>query len=403
MAHNMTAVGTEGLSAAPADPARLRRVVRLVCVIVFVDTIYFALVAPLLPSLVHELHLSKLSAGILTGALAAGNVIGSIPSGVFAARAGSRSATVAGLTLLGATSIAFGLGTNIVVLDVARFFQGVAEALTWAGAFTWVVAEAPVERRGSVLGVTLATAGAGALFGPVLGTIAHLLGRGIVFVAFAAVPFGLAVIAHIYGTTTRAPIVEKAAIVAALRNRVILIGGWLVLLGGGAQAIVTTLAPLRVAAMGGTATAIGVAFLASAGLESMASLLSGRVSDRHGRWLPLLAGLIAGTVLLPCVALADTQLLVAAVVVLIGGSVGLLWPSALAAISDAADSAGIPQGIAFSIGNLTWGLGATIGAFAGGAIAKAAGDGVALGSTAALWGLSAVLLGIRSGAGRGSL
>src|SRR5690349_8477323 len=115
MAHNMTAAGTEALRAAPADEARLRRVVSLVCAIVFVDTIFFAVIAPLLPSLAHELHLSKASAGILTGALAAGNVIGSIPAGVFAARAGSRRATVAGLTLLGITSVTFGLGTNIVV------------------------------------------------------------------------------------------------------------------------------------------------------------------------------------------------------------------------------------------------------------------------------------------------
>jgi MFS family permease len=389
------AAEAQALAAAPAGAVRVRRVVRLVCVIVFVDTIFFAVVAPLLPSLVHELHLSKLSAGILTGALAVGNLVGSIPAGIVVARAGSQRATVIGLTLVGATSVAFGLGTSVVALDLARFFQGIGEAFTWAGAFAWLIAETPAERRGSFIGLTVAAAGAGALFGPVVGTLAHALGRGVVFVAFAAVPFALALIVHGYGSRAAAEVAEPAAVAAALKQRVILTGGWLVLLGGGAQALVTVLAPLRMAAIGGGAAAIGLAFLVSAGLEALASLLSGRLSDRRGPLLPLTAGLICGTVLLPCVVLAGTQLLLAVVVALIGGAVGLMWAPAIAAMSDAAETSNISQGVAFAIVNITWAIGVILGASGGGAIAKAAGDTAALASVAALWALTALILAIR--------
>lgn len=395
MAQNVTASGPEAPPRAAAEAARVRRVVRLVCAIVFVDSVLLAVVAPLLPSLVHELHLSKLSAGILIGCLAVGNLVGAIPAGVIAARTGSRRATVIGLTLVGATSVAFGLGSSVLVLDLARFFQGIGEAFTWAGAFVWLIAETPTERRGSFIGLTVAAAGAGALFGPVIGTLAHALGRDIVFVAFAAVPFGLALIVHSYGSRAAAEVAEPAALATAVKQPLIMAGGWLVLLGGGAQALVTLLAPLRMAAIGGGAAAIGLAFLLSAGLESLGSLLSGRMSDRHGPLRPLMAGLTCGTVLLLCVVLAGTQLLLVVVVALIGGAVGLMWSPAIATMSDAAEGSNISQGVAFAMVNATWAIGLMVGAWGGGAIAKAAGDTVALASLAALWALTAVVLAIR--------
>jgi MFS family permease len=402
MAQNMTALGAEALATAPADAARLRRVIRLVCVIVFVDTIFFAIVAPLLPSLAHELHLSKLSAGILTGALAAGNLIGSIPGGVFAARKGARSAMVVGLTMLGATTIAFALGTNVVVLDFARFCQGVAEAFTWAGAFAWLVSEAPAERRGSLIGLTVAAAGAGALFGPVVGTVAHALGREAVFVALSAVPFGLALIVRGYASNARAAVLDLAALAYAVTRIPILIGGWLMMLGGGAQALVTVLAPLRIVAIGGTVGTIGVAFLFAAGLESLNSLLAGRLSDRYGPPLPLAVGLACGAVLLPCVVLAGTDVALAAVVVLLNGAVGLIWAPSIAMMSHEADGVDIPQGVAFALTNMTWAIGMIVAAWGGGAVAKAAGDGAALACVATLWAVTAVAVVIRSLAARSS-
>jgi len=42
-----------------------RRLVRAIGAVVFVDTMFYAAIAPLLPTLAHELHLSKLSAGVI--------------------------------------------------------------------------------------------------------------------------------------------------------------------------------------------------------------------------------------------------------------------------------------------------------------------------------------------------
>ena len=52
---------------APANSPE-RRLVLVIGAIVFVDTMFYAAIAPLLPDLAHQLHLSKLSAGAMTAA-----------------------------------------------------------------------------------------------------------------------------------------------------------------------------------------------------------------------------------------------------------------------------------------------------------------------------------------------
>ena len=79
---------------------------------------------------------------------------------------------ICGLLLLGVASLVFGLVDQILLLDAARFIQGVAGALIWSGALTWLITAAPAEQRGSVIGTALGTAVAGALLGPALGALA---------------------------------------------------------------------------------------------------------------------------------------------------------------------------------------------------------------------------------------
>ena len=77
-----------------------------------------------------------------------------------------------GLAIMAASSVAFAFGESIVVLDIARFVQGVGGAMTWAGALGWLIGEAPRERRGELIGSAMGAAIVGALFGPVLGAAA---------------------------------------------------------------------------------------------------------------------------------------------------------------------------------------------------------------------------------------
>ena len=143
----------------------------LCCAIVFVDTSFYSAMTPLLPGFEEEYGLSKSGAGVLAAAYPAGTLLGALPGGYLAARAGVRATVLLGLALMSVASVAFAFASSIAVLDAARFVQGVGGAASWAGALAWIAGAAPRERRGEMIGTALGAAIAGALVGPVLGAL----------------------------------------------------------------------------------------------------------------------------------------------------------------------------------------------------------------------------------------
>jgi MFS family permease len=361
-----------------------RHLVLLVSAVVFVDTSFYAVIAPLLPTLAHELHLSKLSAGVLTASYALGTLVGSVPGGVLVARAGPKAAVMTGLALLAASTIAFALLNDARALDAARFVEGVGGACTWAGGLAWIVTEVSTDRRGALIGRAIAAAIAGALFGPVIGALATVVGRVPAFsvVAIAA----LALLA----ATARLPAQRASSdqgashLLAALRRRTIALGAWLVALPAVVSGAITVLGSLRLHSFGAGAAAIAATFLAAAAVEAVVSPASGRISDRRGRALPLRLGLAATAVLLACFGLPHVVLGLAVLIVAIDAALGFFWAPAMAMLSEAADAQGLNQGLAAALMNLAWAIGQVVGSGAGGAIAKVAGDLVPMAIAAAM-------------------
>jgi MFS family permease len=359
--------------------------------VVFVDTMFYAAVVPLLPTLTHELHLSKASAGVLTAGYAAGTLVGSIPGGMLAARAGPRTTIYTGLFLMGSSSLAFGFLDNIAGLDAARFVQGFGGACTWSGSLAWLIAEADVGRRGSVIGGALAAGIAGALFGPVVGTLAHALGRAPVFSAVAVVAAALAVAVGLLPSPSAPPELGPTHLWEQIRRPAIALGMWLTALPALASGVLNVLTPLRLSALGATAVGIGATFLIAAGAEAIISPAVGHVSDRRGRMFPLRIGLAAAAVVLVCFPLSSSVAAVAGVVVLAAVALGSFWAPAMAMLSDAAETSGLSQGYAMALINLAWAAGQIVGAAGGGALAKATGDALPFALSA---GLCAATLGV---------
>ena len=352
----------------------MRRLLLLASAIVFVDTMFFAAVAPLLPRLADELELSKSAAGVLSGAYAAGALIGAIPGGILAARAGVRPTVLAGLAIMGASGLVFAFAEEVVILDAARFVQGFASAATWAGSLAWLIGVAPRDRRGEVIGTALAAAVAGALFGPVLGGLAAELGRGPVFASAAALGGALMAWALATPGIPRSEDPRLGTLVRALRDARILAGTWLILVPGAIGGAISVLVPLRMDALGAGATAIAAAFLIAALLEAIVAPISGRASDRHGRVVPLMAGLAAAAVALPLLPLPNVAWLLGLLVVFSAPLIGVLWSPAMAMLSDAAEALGVDQALGFALVNVGWGLGQVLGASGGASAAEAFGD-----------------------------
>ena len=367
------------------NPRELRVLFIVASAVVFVDTMFYAAVAPLLPALTHDLHLSKASAGVLTASYALGTLVGSIPGGMLASRAGPRVTVYAGLFLLGASSLAFGFLNHVVLLDAARFVQGFGGACTWAGSLAWLIGEVPVDRRGSTIGGALAAAIGGALFGPVIGTLAHVLGRGPVFSAVVVVAGALAVAVHALPAPSppSAPL-RRTRLLEELRDPATALSMWLVALPAIASGMISVLAPLRLSALGASAVAIGATYLIAAAAEAVVSPAVGHVSDRRGRMLPLRIGLAAATIVLLCFTPSDSAVAVAVIVVLASVALGSFWAPAMAMLSDVAESRGVTQGYAMALTNLAWASGQIVGAGGGGALAKATGDALPFALSAAL-------------------
>ena len=112
----------------------MRRLLLLVCVVIFVETMLYSALVPLLPHYKHEFGLSKTAAGLLVGAYAAGALAAALPGGIAAARYGPRRALLIGVALMGVASLGFGFAGDAWSLGIARFAQGVGGSLACATA-----------------------------------------------------------------------------------------------------------------------------------------------------------------------------------------------------------------------------------------------------------------------------
>lgn len=370
----------------------MRRLLILVSAVVFFDTLFFAVLTPLLPHYVHELGMGKAGAGVLAAAYPAGALVGAIPSGVVAGRMGLKRSVIVGLSLVGVCTVAFGLGDRAWELDLARFLQGVASAFSWTGAIGWLVSEAPPDRRGRLIGQAFAAAVGGSLFGPVVGGIASVAGIAVTFAAVAALSIGL--VALTAATEARRPPQRQSprALAAALRDRRVLGGFWLVALPSLIFGVLDVLAPLRLSALGFGAIAIGAVFFASAFLDVGSNLVVGRAADRYGTFLPLVAGTGASAVFALLLPWPGNRLVLAPLVVVAGVAFGTLFTPAMALVTELGERRGLEHGYSAALINLAWAPGQALGSAGGGALAHRAGDAVTYGCLTGVCALTLAVL-----------
>jgi MFS family permease len=352
----------------------MRRLLLMTGAVVLVDTIFFSALTPLLPHYAHGVGLGKTGAGVLAAAYPAGTFIGAVPSGILAARVGVKQTVVAGVSAVAVCILLFGLANVAWQLDLARFVQGVASAFSWTGALAWLVMAAPSERRGSMIGVAFAAAAAGALFGPVVGAIASVAGIGLTFGVLAALSLALAIWASVTHAEVPRERQPPSALLRVLGDPDIWLAVWFTTLPALLFGTLAVLAPLRLAALGLGAVAIGGIFLFSAAIESAGMALLGRVTDRRGEVAPLVGGLVASAVVVGLLPWPDRRALLVPVVALSGVAFGALFTPGTTLLSRLADRRGLDHGYSFALLTLAWAPGQTLGSAGSGALASATSD-----------------------------
>lgn len=354
----------------------MRRLLLLASAMVFLDLTFFTAIAPLLPEYVDDLHMSTAQAGILSAAYAAGTLVAALPGGYVASRFGPRRTVIWGLCGLGFASLLFGVLDSTWPLVAARFIQGIAGALIWSGALTWIINSYPEDQRGQVIGTALGTAVAGSLLGPALGALAGTVGTEPVFAAVFVVSLTLAYMASRFPDTVVRENQPLREVFGCLIDRRLVEAAIFVSSPSLMFGAIDVLLPLRVDALGGGHALIAGGFIGGAAIESVLAPLAGRMSDRIGRRAPYILGMAICAVSMVVFGLAGSLPVVILSLLICSLGSGFCFAPAMTLISDAAEASGLHQGYGVGVTNMAWAAAQVLGGVAGAAIAGVTGDGV---------------------------
>lgn len=352
-----------------------RRLLALICIVVLVDTLLYAVLAPTLPELSREFGLNKASAGILVGSYAAGMLFAAIPGGWAAERFGAKPTLLAAMGLMTVGGITFALADSVALLDFGRFLQGVGGSFSWLAGFAWLVSDTDSRRRGEAIGFVMAAAVVGAQFGPVLGVAVDLVGRTTAFVAVVAAGVVVGVLAALMPRPT--PTGQGRPPQAMLGDNASLLALWLVFVAGLGFGLLEVLVPLDLGGLGAGALAIGAIFFVAAAGEAVMNPLVGRFIDRRGMEQLVRWALFLGALGLAVLATPEGIIVVAAMLTFTGITLGALFTPGARLISRRAEELGVDQGWAGALQNLSWAGSIALGAVVGGSVAESVGDGAA--------------------------
>jgi MFS family permease len=351
----------------------MRRLLVLVTALMFVELVFFTVLAPLLPGLKHELGLSTSQAGILVGAYALGAIVGGLPALALVDRIGVRVAALASVITFAATSVAFGLAASYAGLLAFRFIQGISGVACFTSAMSWLLEAAPEDERGAMTGFAFGVSEIGAIAGPLLGGVAAASGRPAAFTAVAVLCLGLAVAT----TRFRGPArhasgpMKLRSLLAARHVRTVM---WITYIPAFILAGVGVLSPLQLHRLGASVGEIALTFGAAAALGILVRPLFGRWVDRRGPRIPIQVALLASFPFVLAVPWVGDLAAAAALAVLALVVTGLLWSPLMVMLSDACIEMGVGQATAVGVINLAWPPGYAIGATAAAAIAQLAGQ-----------------------------
>lgn len=362
-----------------------RRAIVLISVLLGFESVLYSVITPVLPHYAHAFGASKPAIGVLAASYPAGMLPGALLGGWIASRAGVRRTTAFGLLLFTGAIVAFGFGTDIVELDVLRFIQGIACGSIWGGGLAWVIAIAPRERRGEVLGSVFASAIFGTLIGPLLGTVAVATSTEAVFACVGGVSLALTAWTLSHPEPPPAALGAGAPLRVLAKDPRIAFGCWLILLEACTIGATGTLLPLRLSRFGASGVAIGVTFVVASLLSLLLNPAVGRLVDRRGITLPLSVGLATAAVLLALLPLPHSPLLLAGLTVLaLGGPLTAYAMPAISIMTDAIERIGAALVFGSMLLNLAWAFGETVGAPVAASVSRATSDAVPLVALAAL-------------------
>ena len=397
------------LAGPPAGLRGLPRETFVLALVAFCVALGFGIVVPAVPLFALQFGVGTTAAGAVVSAFALMRLLSGLAAGRLVDRVGERAALLTGLGVVAVSSLLAGLSVSYPQLLVLRGVGGIGSAVFTIASTSLLLRVASAAQRGRTQSVYRGGFLLGGILGPAFGGV--VLGvslRAPFFLYAGTLLLAAAAAAVLLPTAARARDDALAAappasqvptpLRVALANpayRAALAGNFAV--GFSVLGVRSTVVPLLVVTgLGLPPVWIGVAFTVGALVQAVLLLPAGRAVDDVGRRPTLVAGGLVTALSLVGLALATGpwSLLLAMTVFAAGAALLSVAPAAV--VGDVVEGRG---GTAVAVWQMASDLGAVVGPLAAGLLVDRASFAVALGVSAAVVAVCA-LLGLTVPAGR---
>ena len=264
-----------------------RPTVLLLFATIFVGELGWSGIAPLLPDYQAWFGLSDTQTGYILSVAAVGILLVSLPAGALSRRFSVRSLTLWGMGALAGGNLIVGLSHSYPTLLAGRALLGVGLGTMWVTATAWLH-DAAGQDGSKALAMTTAVVGIGSLIGPAFAGFVgerYSIGTPFVLLGIACAVTGVTLV-FAPGEEGRVP--EPGPPLAdmmraARADDLMVTSVMLTLVVALMWMTAELLVPLRLDDLGYSATAIGLAFSASAVVFAATSAFTARGADRYTR------------------------------------------------------------------------------------------------------------------------
>ncbi|MGW0894428.1 MFS transporter [Saccharopolyspora sp. NPDC002578] len=359
----------------------------------FIVAIGMGIVSPALPAFATSFDVGVTAASFIVSAFAFMRLAFAPASGRLVAWFGERPIYVWGVSIVGVSSAACAFADSYWQLLVFRALGGTGSTMFTVSVVALLVRLSPPKQRGRASGLWATSFLLGNVSGPIIGSLLVAYSLRLPFLIYGAALFLAAFVGWLLlrNSTLAAPVkddVPAMTVREALGSRIYRAAmlsnfstGWAVF------GVRIALIPLFVVeALHSTQAMAGVALSVFAVGNAAVIMLSGRISDRHGRKPMALLGLAVSVVGTAALGFSGSVAVFLVASLVAGVGAGLLNPAQNAAVADLLGSKG-KGGPVLAAFQMSADVGAIVGPLVTGMIADAVSYEVAFGVTA----LTAVL------------